>query len=462
MRNYSSKTNLTIWRLISVCPVIPALVACLSGYAHADSFGTGTVSLSMRDVVERVERENLQVLLNREGVEEALQEVYRQRAGLIPTVRLNMNQTRSQFVNVGRGFDAPGASPVTRPSSRFETTLQGNINVLNTNLIAAYRSARLGLELSELQYETLLQDILESALASYLIHLRNISAMEVIRANIDRNQSLLDLARDRLASGVATQIDVTRAEVALARSEQDRIQQQTALLESELRLKRLLNIDLDIPMELQSVAQRLEEEAAPRLARLPLESILENRTDYQAALQSKRLSEIARRAAIWQRVPDINIFANYGVVSNEAFSGNYHDAWSAGIQLTLPVFDGFRIRSDRLLAESAIRSQELRIRNLEQQLGSEYRLQVQLVRSTFDQISVARKSLELSQRELDLATTRFERGVADNREVIDAQNNLAFAESNFLESLYSYGLARLGLARVLGRVQTIVELEDGA
>lgn len=434
--------------------------ALLSGAALSDepeesSMSSGPIALNIQTVLERVEADNLEVLLNREGIEEALQIVRQRRGSFFPRLDVNVSQSRSQFVNVGRGFDFAGSDPVTPPTNRFDAALRANLSVVDTNLIASYRSAKLGYAITQLDYETLLQNVMEATATAYFDHLRNQSRLEAIQANIARNQSLLNLAQDRLDSGVATQIDVTRAEVALAQSEQDLLQQETALLGSDLRLKQLLDINLDRTILLDPLQERLEE-APENQPRLNLEEILENRSDYQSAIVTQERQVLARKAAVWQRFPQIEIFGNYGVASDEAFSGSYENAWSAGIQLSVPIFEGFRIQAERLEAESRIRSQEFVIRRLEQEVGSTYRLFRKQVQSRYDQILVAKKSRDLSRKELELATTRFEQGVADNTEVVDAQQNLAAAEDNYIEALYQYGLARLALARTLGDVRTVV------
>jgi len=419
----------------------------------------GPVLLNLRNVVERVERENLDVLLNREGIEDALQVVRQRRADFFPSMEIAVSQTRSQFVNVGRGFDIPGRDPIVPPSNRFDSTLQSNLTLFDSELMFSYQSAKLGYEISKLDHEALLQNVLEATLSVYLDHLNNLSLMEVIEADIERNQSLLGLARERLRSGVATEIDVTRAEVALARSEQRSLQHETVILQSELQLKQLLNMDLDREIIIEPLVKSLERTPVDQ-DRMALHDILKNRADYQSAVSRKQQNEVEKKSAIWQRLPRIGLFANYGYAAPDPFNENFGEAWSIGVQLSVPVFEGFRIDADRMRAASAVRTQEYVIRSLEQSLGSEYRLQLKEVRSNFEQIAVAKKSRDLSRRELELAITRFQRGVADNTEVIDAQNSLAEAENNYVESIYNYGLARLSLARTTGNVKSILDLED--
>ena len=92
----------------------------------------------------------------------------------------------------------------------------------------------------------------------------------------------------------------------------------------------------------------------------------------------------------------------------------------------------------------------------EQQISAEVRLAVQDARSRLAQIAVAEKSRTLADDELRLARLRFGQGVADNREVVEAQDRLAVADDNLVEAVYQYNLSRLELARAGGDVRRIL------
>jgi outer membrane protein TolC len=65
-------------------------------------------------------------------------------------------------------------------------------------------------------------------------------------------------------------------------------------------------------------------------------------------------------------------------------------------------------------------------------------------------VDVSRSNLALATRELSDETDRVNAGVDDNLPLVDAQATLANAQSNLVESLYQYNLAKLGLARAAG------------
>jgi outer membrane protein TolC len=69
-------------------------------------------------------------------------------------------------------------------------------------------------------------------------------------------------------------------------------------------------------------------------------------------------------------------------------------------------------------------------------------------------VKVARSNVELATRELSDETDRVNAGVDDNLPLVTAQATLASAQSNLVESLYQYNVAKLALARAAGVVET--------
>lgn len=414
------------------------------------------VVLRLGEVLARVEAENLRVLMNRETVVQAVQLVVIERSTLLPSVDLNVSQVRTRPSLVGTGFGGlPGTPRTVPPANRFDAGLRADLAVLDPVRIARYQAAKSGENISRYDYQAVVQDILQSAATVFFAHLRNLERMQVIEANIEREQELLRLAQSRYNAGAATKIDVTRSEVQLSRQLQQRLQQQTVVLESALRLKRFLNMDLyqevrPVPVGFSAVPLEREDHG------LSLDRILTNRADYQAAVGGVERGRIERRAASWERFPAVSLFGEYGFATETAFDGGEQNEWMVGIALNMPVFEGFRIRANQRIANSRLRSSEYRAEDLSQNIAAEVELAWQDSRSRLAQISVAADSLRLAQEELRLALRRFEEGATDNRDVVDAQNSVVAASDNLVEAEYFYNLARLDLARARGDVRFLL------
>ena len=406
-------------------------------------------NLTLEQALASVEGVNLTVLLSRETAAQALEAVRQQRANVLPSINGSVQQRRSQGVSIATVVVASG-----RPASRFDALVSGNYALFDPELLSILKSARVGAEVARANYHAVTQTVLSDVASSYFAHLRNLRRLNVLDANIARARALYDLARNQLNAGVATQIDVTRAEAQVAVAEQARLQQVTALYESELLLKRLLDIPAGNELRLEPF--QLQRVNPSLFAYSEQQTAFEKRADYLAAQKALEQARINVRTATYQRLPALNLSGNYGLASANWDDDNKQEQWAAGVNVSMPIFDGLRAGADRRIALSRQRSQEMRVHNLELQISAELRLAVQDAGSRNAQITVAEKSLTLAQEELRLAQQRYQQGVADNREVVEAQNRLAIADDNFFEAVFQYNLSRVELARAKGDVKAVL------
>lgn len=405
-------------------------------------------ALTLEQALASVEGVNINVLLGREAAAQAIEAANQVRVGILPNVTGSLAQRRQQSVNVTNG-----TAGTVGPANRFDGKLAGSYNVLNFQQLSAFKSAKAGVAVAEADYKSTVQFVLANVAQTYFAHLRNLRRIDVLDANITRAKSLYELATNQLGAGVATQIDVTRAESQLEIAKQARLQQETVLYQSELTLKRLLDIPVGNGLQLADFVVRRTDGNGITIG--DDKTTFEQRADWIRAQKALEQAQIDVKTAKFERLPALNLGGEYGYAA-----GNYDDskkeAWFAGATLSMPIFDGLRSDADRRAALSRQRSQQLRLRNLELQISTEVRLARQDASSRNAQITVAEKSLRLAEEELRLAQQRYRQGVADNREVVEAQNRLAIAADNYVEAVYQYNVSRVELARAKGDVRTVL------
>ncbi len=429
--------------------------------AQAQAGGSPVVrTLTLEDVFRQVRGENPGIQAGEAGVEAARAETRQALAALLPAIRAEAQQTRQRYPLAGSAFggavgegendngDNGEESPDALHFNSFTAGVSLRVPVVEARTIANWKAAQLQQKATELQQVTNIQDTYAQAAELYFTHLRNLSRLEVIRSNIERDQLLLDIARQRRQAGVATELDVTRGEAALARDRRDMLAQQTLVTQTRLALLRVMNLEPTTRLELTP-----EPVDAPRASGLPgSESVVESRPEYEAAQAILRRNIVAERAASWQRFPNIDLIGEYGVQSPMAFDGDEEEAWLVGVSLSVPIWEGGRIRAERRQARAAIRQQEYVIQEIDNQISADYILAVEAVQQRWEELPFARDSVRLSEQELQFARERFEAGVADNSDVVTAQAGLAQANDAEVDAVFRYHLARITLARVLGRV----------
>ena len=72
------------------------------------------------------------------------------------------------------------------------------------------------------------------------------------------------------------------------------------------------------------------------------------------------------------------------------------------------------------------------------------------LKSTGDQLTAATRGRDLAAQRLVQASDRFAAGVADNIQVVQAQEAVALATEQYIAALYGNGVAKALLARGLG------------
>jgi len=406
-----------------------------------------TKPLTLEAALERASSANLDLLLSQEEVEQAKATVGSARSALLPNITGEATQSRSQ--SYFKLNDQIQGSAIT---NSFSALLQARLAVFDYNAWSDYSNAKLGVRVAEAQLEETVQDIWQQIAQTYLLHLRNQRQLDVIEAAIQRDQTLLDQAKERVDAGVASSLDLNRAEVQLATSQFQRLEQRNAAYESELTLKRLLNLPLGQPVEL--VDPKLTEAQPVSYNDTEMQQILDQRASMRQARLNIERSENSLRSARGERIPDVTLSGNYGTSGDQIDDDN--EVWAVQLGVSVPIWEGGRISSQALQARSELRQSQLQMQQTAQQIGVDFRLAVDQLNTAREQVQIARRRVELSRNELDLARTSFEEGVADNSELTDAQANLADAEDQLVQAEYSYNLARLNLARVRGHVQELV------
>jgi outer membrane protein TolC len=117
--------------------------------------------------------------------------------------------------------------------------------------------------------------------------------------------------------------------------------------------------------------------------------------------------------------------------------------------LAITLFDRDRSGERREL-ENRVRLVEAQVNDLAREIEQELQKAVLDLRSTSEQVKVTQAALELAGRELELARDRFSNGVADNIEVVVAQDALSSAQNDRLGALARHADARMALIRALG------------
>jgi outer membrane protein TolC len=292
------------------------------------------------------------------------------------------------------------------------------------------------------------QQVTTATTLAYIELLETGQSVAAAEANVQLARQLLDLATNQRNAGIATGLDVARAETRLAGQQVQLAQARTNLDTARLNLLRITGAPLGAQLS-PADAMRFDPQPPPEPAEA-IRQALGDRLELSVASEQLRITEAERKAAIGEWAPSVSAFGDYG---SSGLKPNDVDlpTRSVGIRVDVPIFNGGRTRSEVQAATSRVRQAEMQLSDLRAAVEKDVRQALDNLATREDQMRAAQKNLDLAQRELLLAQDRFRNGVADNIEVTTAQTELENARQIVVSSLAQFNLARLNLFSALGR-----------
>jgi outer membrane protein TolC len=412
-------------------------------------------TLSYEEAVRLAIENNLATLRAHERRNEARGQQEQARAPLLPNISGEAYQASLTQNLVALGFQ-PGTFPgfnktFLGPFKNFDARLFLSQRVFDLSAIRNYQAGKAGVRVAELQEALAREQVASRTGISYLEALRADRAVVAAQANVELARALLQLAQDQRNAGVATGVDVTRAQTRLAEQQVGLAQAQTDSEQARLNLQRLIGLPLGSPLTLTDQL-RFVEDPLPSIDTAVAQAA-HDRREIQVAEEENRAAQREAQAARAEHLPSLEVNGNYGPSGITPSSFDLPTRRIA-VQLNVPIFNGGLTQGRVTAAASRERQTELTLADVRGQVEEDVRLALTTLRTAAVQVRAAEESVTLAERELEMSRDRFRAGVADNLEVITAQVSLANARLAQVTALAQHNAARLNLAAALGRAET--------
>jgi outer membrane protein TolC len=377
----------------------------------------------------------------------------------------SLTPTASWLIPTGAQFQFSWSSVDIRTDGIDQGTGTASLNVTQPLLkgagiavnMAPVRIAELQEKINQLTLKSTVIDTVTNIILAYRTLLEAQEQLVIAKDSLDRSraqmatdQALIDAGRMAASEIVQTQADIANQQVALLEAEQTRNSAQLALLQ-------LLAMDLhtDIvaadPLKVQHVAIDLDRAIA---------TARDDRPDYlsqmRAVEQAHQNLLVAKNNRLWNLslVGSVQHTISHGgltpinpatgLAANATGTGA-----SAGVQLTIPVWD-YTLEQAEVQATTTERTQEVQLKNLDQQIEAQVRDAVQGVELTWRRVETAREARDLAAKTLDLEREKLRAGRTSNFEVLSFETNLRAADSQSLAAAISYLDALTQLDQQLG------------
>ncbi len=422
------------------------------GKATAD-----TVSLTLDEAVQRGLKANLGLLLSGVQTANARGQRLQDLQALLPSIDGNIKEALVQSDLAAQGLRIPGFPTIIGPFGY--TDLRANLNwtVFSLKNYRTYLAAKHSFQAARLTAEDARQLVILTVGNAYLKILADQAQAEAIEAEVKTSQASLDQATNFHTAGTAPQLDQLRAQVDTQNLQQQLIAARNQIEKDKLALARTIGLPLEQKFEL---ADKVPYSAFDQPdVQVAIKQALDNRKDRKASAEQTAAAIDQRKAATDDRLPTIKAEADYGDIGVNV--RHSHGTGDATGTITIPIFKEAQYRGEAVVAQSQLDQQRDQQSDLDAQIEADVRDALLDIASSQQQVEVSHSNVELSNQVLSDAQQRYAAGVSDNLAVSDAQQTVAQANGQYVNSLYQHNVAKLNLARAMGVAQNYKEYLGG-
>ncbi len=407
------------------------LTAAVSGTA----FAADTVQLDLHDSVQMA-------LENNRTIRQALTDVDTAKWTL-STARRTMGPTLNWAATALRSDDQKS----NILGNQYGHELQVGMPLYNGSVKGQIKQARYGLNAKDLALEETKQAIRYTATAAYYQILQDRNLIDVEQESVNTLQEHLDNVNAQYRVGTVAKSDVLASQVQLANAQQALV---TAQNNYDIAVSTLNNVIglptdtvLDIRDQLKYTKYDLTQDDCTNYA-------LDNRADGAAARYAVKAAEAGVETAKAGYQPTVNAVASKTIAGDREFRKNQAESWTAGLKASWDVFDNGLTQASVNSANMALAKAQEEAAQTDDQIRLDVRTAYLGLQAAEKNIQTTSVAVTRAEEDYKIAQVRYSAGVGTNLDVMDANEKLTTARTNYYTALYNYNTSKAALDKAMG------------
>ena len=353
----------------------------------------------------------------------------------------------------------PGVPEGTEQEVQFGQAYDGRVDlfvnqmIFNGSYFVGLSAAKELVKLSEKMTERNVIDIHESVSKAYYTTLNTKSRVDLVNSNIDRLDALLKQTKSLYENGFVEKLDLDRIQVSFNNLKSEKIKADRLYDLSLAVLKFQIGISVDKKIEL---IEEFNEELVTAFTFDLNEFDYSKRIEYSILQTDKNLKFYELKNNRSQYLPQVYANYNYGYNTSASQSNIFFesDRWKKfgtfGLQVIVPIFDGFLKRSRINQSKFKIEQVENQMLFLERSINLQINQSLAAYQNSKESLKIASENLVLAQDVYFASEKKYAQGVGSNLELIDSNNSLKIAQNQYYNSLYESIISIIDIKKTLG------------
>lgn len=279
--------------------------------------------------------------------------------------------------------------------------------------------------------------------------------IEQLDANIQRSKDLLHVNTALQKNGFGEQIEVDRTSVQLANFQTRKLSVESTIDNGYYGLKFLMGMpERDSLVLTDSISE------AQWKSGLLNEGVYsyENRSDYQALESAVKLQEFNVKRYKMAFIPTLNLVGNYthqgqGTEFNIFSKGQWFGAAYAGLNLSVPIFNGFAKDANIKKAQLELEQTRNQFNDLKNSIDNSALQAINNFRSAITTLEDQKRNVDLAERVYNQSQKKYESGLGSLLDITNAQADLSIAQTNYVNAMYDAVIAKIDYLYATGQLK---------
>ncbi len=396
----------------------------------------------------KIAYENNKTLLQlQEKINTAKYQIDEAKSGFYPQLSFSGSYTRLAEVP---GFDMGGMGKAKLGTeNNYDLKLSYQQPLFTWGKIrAGYDISKYNLSLTREEYRKTKQEIKFNLVNLFYNILLAEELIKVREESIARIEDHLSTVQERYDKGYASEFDVLRVKVQLANAKPPLVQAKNLYSLTLDNLKNLLGISLKDSVGLEGTLEFQPIEVDQSRAE---EFAFKNRSELKSIFHQGRIAQEALNIAKATNKPNLLGIANYEYKKPFYFNDEWETDWNFTFLVTVPIFDGFLTRSKVRQARSDLKQIDIAEKQIQDFIKLEISQAISDLNLAKENILSQEENVKQANESLRIAKVQYGKGMLTNLELMDTEFALTVAETNYLQALSDYLIAKAKYEKAIGK-----------
>ncbi len=423
------------------------LILTISFLLFDVSFAIGiTHNLNLDQCLQTAYQNNKNLMQLEEKINSARYKIDEARSGFFPQLSLSGSYTRLGKIPT---YDVGGMKFAMGTENNYNSSLSYQQSLFTWGKIqAGYDISKHNLSLTQGEYRKTKQDIKFNVVNLFYNILLAKELIKVREESIARIEDHLKAVTDRYDKGYASEFDVLRVKVQLANAKPPLTQAKNLYQLTMNNLKNILGISLEDSVNFEGTLNFEPIEVDKSQAE---EFAFENRSELKSIFYQKGIGQEALVIAKATNKPNLLGSASYSYKRPFYSIDEWKTDWNFTFLVSVPIFDGFLTRSKVSQARSDLKQLDITEKQIRDLIKLEISQAISDLNLARENIVSQEENVKQAKESLRIAKVQYQQGLLTNIEEMDTELALTIAQTNYLQALSDYLIAKAKYEKAIGK-----------